>query len=265
MAHKTLIGGTAYKIKGGRDLIGGTGYAKKSGKVLINGTAYGIPLSLFDPVFSNNGWNEIALACASHSVPDTWGVGDNKYMDIGGTAYRVDIIGKNHDDYADDTGKAPLTFMLHDLYATMFEMNSSNTNKGGWASCAMRMTHLPSIMALMPQNVRNGIREVRKLTSVGNNSSNITTTADKLFLISEIEATGGAGNYSPSGEGNQYTYYTTKENRKKKRQVDQTNNLWWLRSPTLGTDWRFCSIDTYANAWPEDAGSARGVCFAFCF
>ena len=42
MAHKTLIGGTAYEIKGGRDLIGGTGYAKKSGKSMINGTAYDI-------------------------------------------------------------------------------------------------------------------------------------------------------------------------------------------------------------------------------
>lgn len=42
MAHKTLIGGTAYDVKGGRDLIGGTGYAKKNGKALINGTAYSI-------------------------------------------------------------------------------------------------------------------------------------------------------------------------------------------------------------------------------
>ena len=42
MAHKTLIGGTAYKITGGRDLIDGTGYAKKSGKVLIGGTTYEI-------------------------------------------------------------------------------------------------------------------------------------------------------------------------------------------------------------------------------
>lgn len=44
MAHKTLIGGTAYKIKGGRDLIGGTGYSKKNGKVPIDGTAYDIAL-----------------------------------------------------------------------------------------------------------------------------------------------------------------------------------------------------------------------------
>jgi hypothetical protein len=42
MAHKTLIGGTAYNIKGGRDLIGGTGYSKKNGKVLIDGTVHAI-------------------------------------------------------------------------------------------------------------------------------------------------------------------------------------------------------------------------------
>lgn len=43
MAHKTLIGGTAYNIKGGRDLIAGTGYAKKQGKTLINGTTFILP------------------------------------------------------------------------------------------------------------------------------------------------------------------------------------------------------------------------------
>ena len=42
MAHKALIGGTAYEIKGGRDLIGGTVHSKKNGKALINGTAYAI-------------------------------------------------------------------------------------------------------------------------------------------------------------------------------------------------------------------------------
>ena len=42
MAHKTLISGTAYAVKGGRDLIAGTGYAKKPGKTRIDGTAYKI-------------------------------------------------------------------------------------------------------------------------------------------------------------------------------------------------------------------------------
>lgn len=45
MAHKTLIDGTAYNIKGGRDLIGGTGYSIKKGRTLIDGTAYEIGFS----------------------------------------------------------------------------------------------------------------------------------------------------------------------------------------------------------------------------
>ena len=44
MAHKTLIGGTAYTIKGGNDLIDGTSYAKKQGRTLADGTGYDIAI-----------------------------------------------------------------------------------------------------------------------------------------------------------------------------------------------------------------------------
>lgn len=53
MAHKSLIGGTAYTIKGGRTLIGGTGYDLSKGRTLIGGTGYDIsfgvqPLIVYD-------------------------------------------------------------------------------------------------------------------------------------------------------------------------------------------------------------------------
>lgn len=40
MAHKTLIGGTAYEISGGKTLVGGTAYSIDKGKTLVGGTAY---------------------------------------------------------------------------------------------------------------------------------------------------------------------------------------------------------------------------------
>ena len=40
MAHKTLIGGTAYEISGGKTLVGGTAFSIKNGKTLVGGTAY---------------------------------------------------------------------------------------------------------------------------------------------------------------------------------------------------------------------------------
>ncbi len=45
MAHKTLIGGTAYEITGGKTLVGGTAYKIEKGKTLIGGTGYTIDLS----------------------------------------------------------------------------------------------------------------------------------------------------------------------------------------------------------------------------
>ena len=40
MAHKTLIGGTAYEIGGGKTLVNGTAYSIDKGKTLVDGTAY---------------------------------------------------------------------------------------------------------------------------------------------------------------------------------------------------------------------------------
>ena len=123
----------------------------------------GEPPATVDDNFANSSWEAIIAACQSGNVPDTWAVGDSKMMTIGDTNYQIDIIGKNHDTYTAG-GTAPLTFQMHDCYGTGYKMNGSNTNSGGWTSCAMRSTHLPAILALMPADVQNGIREVNKLT-----------------------------------------------------------------------------------------------------
>lgn len=60
MAHKTLIGGTAYEIKGGRDMIDGTGYDKKQGKTLVNGTARAISFAPTEYVLTISGGNTVS-------------------------------------------------------------------------------------------------------------------------------------------------------------------------------------------------------------
>ena len=158
----------------------------------------------YEANFADNTWEQIIAACQKKIIPTTWKVGDQKAMTIGGTDYLIDIIGINHDTYAAG-GKAPLTFQLHDCYADAKAMNSSNTNSGGWKNSAMRTTYLPAILALMPTEVQNGIREVSKKASVGGASSTIETVSDKLFLLSEVEIFGST-TYSAAGEGTQYDY-----------------------------------------------------------
>ena len=207
-------------------------------------------------------WSLIIYACRNNIVPDSWGVGSYKNMIINGKQYRIDVIGVNHDEYADGSGIAPLTFQLHDCYNTKYAMNSSNTNVGGWADSVMRNTHLPAILAQMPSEVQSAIREVNKLTSAGKRSTTINTTADKLFLLSEIEIFGSATN-SVAGEGSQYRSYVTFGETIKN--VNGTASNWLSRSPEANSRLGFCNVDSEGNAFTTSATTSHGVSFAFCF
>ena len=219
--------------------------------------------SRYDPVFSNNSWENIIEACQSGQAPDTWVADGSCYKDmlIGGESYRIDIIGKNHDTYASG-GTAPLTFQMHDCYGTTYQMNSTDTNSGGWTNCAMRSTRLPDILNLMPAEVKAAIKEVQKKTSAGSGSSSIRTTNDKLFLLSEIEIFGST-TFSTAGEGTQYAYYQAGNSRVKK--VNGSAYWWWERSPFSSTTSSFCSVGNIGNFNNAGAIFSYGVAFGFCF
>ena len=215
----------------------------------------------YEANFADNTWEQIIAACQEKIIPTTWKVGDQKAMTIGGTDYLIDIIGINHDTYTAG-GKAPLTFQLHDCYAANKAMHSSDNNSGGWKSSAMRTTHLPAILALMPTEVQNGIREVSKKASVGGASSTIETVSDKLFLLSEVEIF-GLNLYSAAGEGTQYDYYKAGNSSVKNWNGSAAD--WWERSPDPSDSVGFCIVSSYGEFYIELDRAADGVAFGFCF
>ncbi len=217
-------------------------------------------ITLLDPVFANNSWAKIAEMCQSGNVPDTWAVGDSKTMTINGTEYQIDIIGKNHDTYADGSGAAPLTFQLHDCYP-FTQINSNGGNYGGWKACEMRTTFLSSILALMPTEVQNGIREVSKITSTGATSTDLETVSDKLFLLSEVEIR-GYNAYSVSGEGAKYDYYDTNAITKK---YNGSYYTYWTRSPCKYDRAHFVAINSSGSPTETLTESGQPIPFAFCF
>ena len=220
-----------------------------------------VTVSLLKDNFADNEWSEIIAACQSGDVPDSWVVGNYKNMTINGKAYRIDIIGKNHDTYASG-GTAPLTFQMHDCYDETKQMNSSNTNSGGWQNSAMRTTHLPAILNMMPAEVKAAIRDVQKKSSAGNQSSSIQTTNDKLFLLSEIEIFGST-TYSFAGEGKQYAYYQAGNS--KVKNLSGSAYYWWERSPISSISASFCIVYSNGTAGANVASNSYGVAFGFCF
>lgn len=216
----------------------------------------------YEANFADNTWEQIIAACQKKIIPTTWKVGDQKAMTIGGTDYLIDIIGINHDDYADGSGKAPFTFQMHECYHEKKRMNLAATNEGGWTSCDMRQTHLPAILVQLPLEVQNGIQNVNKLTSAGNKSTTIVTTADKLFFPSDVEVFGDVDSSAP-GEGKQYQYY--KENGSKIKMLDGAESRWWTRSPSINGTTNFIFVSSAGTKGTIRGGAALGVPFCFCF
>lgn len=261
--HKTLVNGTTYTVKSGKCMVGGTVYNILKGRTLIGGTGYDITFKpSYDPVFANNTWEQIIAACHNNEVADTWKVADHKPMTIGGSDYLIDIIGKNHDDYSDGSGKAPLTFQLHDCYNIAKAMHSTGSNTMGWEKCSMRVEHLPTILKQMPADVQSGIREVNKISKKGGKRTLLVTTKDSLFLLSEVEVFGSSSN-SLSGEGTQYDYY--KAGNSTVKNFNGSAYDWWERSPSTGSIRYYCVVKSTGSSINANSSTIRGVAFAFCF
>lgn len=206
------------------------------------------------------GWDVIDSISKSGNAASIWSVGDKKTINIDGTDYQFQIIGFNHDTKTAG-GTAGITFQMVDCMNATAQMNSSNTNSGGWTSCAMRTSVLNSIFSSLPADLQKAIKAVNKLTSAGNQSATINTTSDKLFLLSEVEIFGST-TYSKSGEGSQYAYY--KAGNSKVKKVNGSASYWWERSPYGSYSTHFCNVYSNGNADYNSASNSYGVAFGFC-
>ena len=182
------------------------------------------------------------------------------------------IIGINHDDLADGSGKAGLTFLTTSTTISS-RMNATDTNAGGWGKSELRgKMNSGEIWNLMPSDFQSKVKSVKKLTNnVGGGSANknaaVTATSDKLFLLSysEIVKTPWSGwsAYSWIGkEGTQYEAFKGKV----------SGNLylgeaWWERSAHPRDTEEFIEVDTWGG--PDSScyatNESRCVCPAWCF
>lgn len=229
-------------------------------------------VSLFAQAISNNSGITNATTTVYvdfGSVHRKISVGDQVTLPLNGTNYAFDVIGFNHDTLttptaygaATATGKAGITFQMHDLFGTEFAMNNSDTTEGGWMFSKMRTSTMVTMKGYLPSDWQAAIKTVKKESSVGGESSSITETVDDdCFLLAEVEIFGEVPN-SVEGEGVQYAYYKA-GNSKAKYQNDAVID-WWERSPVSGDEYDFCLV-LYEDAGVNAADATNGVAFGFC-
>lgn len=231
----------------------------KQWKLEVIGIVYVYPFTIGDNL-NDTDWADIDICGRLGMAQQFFKVGDSKTVNIGGTNYEVQIIGFNHDDKVSG-GKAAYSFQLVDCLNQTQQMNTSNTNTGGWNGSAMR-GRMSTYKSQLPAALRNVIKTVKKKSGTGGGfSSGTQQTNDDLFLLSEIEIF-GTTTYSVAGEGTQYEWYKAGNSRIKK--VNGSANSWWGRSPGSGGTNGFCFVDSSGDAGIDSANGSRGVSFGFC-
>ena len=231
----------------------------KQWKLEVIGIVYVYPFTIGDNL-NDTDWADIDICGRLGMAQQFFKVGDSKTVNIGGTNYEVQIIGFNHDDKVSG-GKAAYSFQLVDCLNQTQQMNTSNTNTGGWNGSAMR-GRMSTYKSQLPAALRNVIKTVKKKSGTGGGSSSGTQqTNDDLFLLSEIEIF-GTTTYSVAGEGTQYEWYKAGNSRIKK--VNGSANSWWERSPLSGYTNCFCFVDSSGSAGNYYASNSYGVSFGFC-
>ena len=265
------------------------------------GNSYNIELSFIKIVtFADGTDEEIAAMINAHynnkiNIADYWAVGDIREIGLSAMSatyvgeshlsgtYKFAIADFDHDDLTTSINghtKAAVTLTQVDCLMDVNNrnnpingqnntengyMNRGSTNVGGWKECARRKW-CNEIYYNAIIGVKDIVKEVNKNTSAGNKSTTIETTADKVFLLSEIECS-GSNTYSVAGEGNQYQYYKNAvANRYKlpKWSSSYISNLWRLRSPASSDTYAFCRVTpdgVIYTSWGADNPAGIAPCF----
>lgn len=261
---------------------------------------------LVDPVLNNNSWETISKVSQMGLTAQYWAVGDTKTITINGTVgnttfsnLSVDafILGFNHNSSREGANRIHFKIgkiggahiaLCDSNYgssgssASYFQMNASNTNRGGWNGSSMRKTLLGnsgtptsppsnSLLAALPSDLRAVMKAVTKYsdnTGGGNNTASyVTATTDYLFLLSEFEYH-GAWTYANSAEQNyqaQYDYYKAGNSKIHYKQNDTGTEVnAWCRSVRSGQSGNFCRVNIGGSAYIGDASYSRGVAPGFC-
>lgn len=252
--------------------------------VLYDGTIDNTP-AVFDRVFANNTPAQISAVSeeiASNGYTSTqvaeiygWNLGDLIPITLtSGENIEMRIIGINHDNLSDGSGKAGLTLEMVNCLTTKYPMNTESTNAGGYPASIMKTETLPTIKSLLPQEWQDVIKLVNKKSANGGdtNYSEIVTTSEDLFLLARVEMT-GTSDYAQDSldEGTQYEYWmgkTTNADRIKKYDSDGDGEL---DTATIYFN-RSCALEatTFASYWSSGtmgtytASISQGVSFAFC-
>ena len=216
--------------------------------------------------FDELSWHKINMISEQGLAEDCFNIRDIKIIKVGDEIYHVQILGFNHDNKSDGSGKAGITAQLKEIMTTTYFMNSYGENTGGWKDSEMRTYVNNDVYSFLPSDLQAVIKSVDKVSDNGNkNTTTLNTTQDKLFLLSleEVGFTSSDSPYFVPGQGTKYEYFTDDASRVKSY-LNGESMYWWLRSAYTNSGYIFCGVYDDGGYDYNNAYSVFGVAPAFC-
>lgn len=251
-------------------------------------------------------WEEVRAISDQGLAADYFAVGDTKSIVINGTVGATTfssltvaafILGFDHN--SETEGANTIHFKIGKISSKQialvdgsygsyksgvsgyFNMNTSNSNSGGWASSHMRKTILGSngtptspaantLLAALPADLRAVMKSVTKYTNNkggnGDTASKVTSSTECLFLPAEFEMF-GVRTYANSAEQSyqkQYAYYGAGNSSVHYQHIATGTAIRaHLRSPAYSSDANFCRTETSGSVVNSGAYYIWGI--APCF
>ena len=173
------------------------------------------------------------------------------------------IVGIDHDDLADGSGKAGLTFEVTNDVMGEQRMNATMTNAGGWEKSELRgRLNSGDLWSLLPSELQSKAKPVTKMTDNrgGGSAGALSATTDKVFLLSLTEVYGDI-----QSEGTQYEYYKSKGVTMSNYSGAASSSLHWARSTDHVTSEGFHGFND--NGYFADYYAAYTYCVfpVWCF
>lgn len=182
-------------------------------------------------------WSEILAAEQDGTYSTKYHIGDLKWLKVGGEYCLMQIVAMDADVLANGSGNAKITWLCKGYYGDM-QMNSSDTDSGGWALSLGRAYLRESIFPLIDETVRTSIKEVTKTYMKveyvsGTQAATEESVADTIWLPSAREVgVGSISELTSETSGCVYTeLFTDDASRiKYKKCLAFSPFPWWLRS-----------------------------------
>ena len=222
--------------------------------------------------FAEDSWDTIVSAVQAGST-ENYHVGDTKEVDMGtfGT-HTIRVANTSTPAECSTAGfsQTACGFVLEFAnIITSRNMNSTNTNAGGWPATLMRTYVNNDIYNALPSELKNGIIDTYVVSGHGKNDPANFTSTDKLYLLSTKEVWGkeGTSNVINDDTTDAYTrqldYYKAQGVTTSNYSGAKKNASWWLRAADSNISTSFYTVNTNGNWYRNSANSSPGVAPAF--